>query len=255
MNQFLILIAILVGGGIIVNLLESKNKYVRKTSEIVFGTPVFLLFSGLATMLCLGAFVLLSGILFWVLDFIFDFLNLSSKFEYDVLSLFRSVLSFLFDDGAHFQRTFFILWAIILLIGFKGDWMKKKIAWIKEKILNQRKQTMYEPKEPQQEFPERNDGETVLDYFNRVDSMKNKDREKKQKLGTESQNNEEEFEVQVRLPRETYEPQKKPRKLAFIISAEHTAEEALEAFHKFQQTGKPVISLKKNNQPSQNYEK
>ncbi|HBA45518.1 hypothetical protein A2W67_01915 [Candidatus Nomurabacteria bacterium RIFCSPLOWO2_02_40_28] len=80
--------------------------------------------------------------------------------------------------------------------------------------------------------------------------------EKRRELGTESQNNEEEFEVQVRLPPETYEPQpKEPRKLAFMISAEHTAEEALEAFHKFQQTGKPVISLKKNNQPSQNDEK
>jgi len=175
MNQFLILIAILVGGGIIVNLLESKNKYVRKTSEIVFGIPVFLLFSGLATMLCMGVFFLLSGILFWVLDFIFDFLNLSPKFGHDVLSLLRSVFSFLFDDGAHLQRTFFVLWAIILLIGFKGGWMKKKIAWIKEKILNQQKRTIYEPQEPQQEFPERNDGETVLDYFNRVDSMKNKE--------------------------------------------------------------------------------
>lgn len=65
----------------------------------------------------------------------------------------------------------------------------------------------------------------------------------------------EEVEVLVQLPSETYEPQqKKPRKLAFMISADHTAEEAFEAFQKFQQTGKPVISLKKNNQPSQDNE-
>ncbi len=41
MNQFLILIAILIGVGTIANLLESKNKYVRRTSEIVFGTIAF----------------------------------------------------------------------------------------------------------------------------------------------------------------------------------------------------------------------
>jgi hypothetical protein len=142
MNQFLIAIAILVGGGIIVNLLESKNKYVRKTSEIVFGTPVFLLFSGLIAVLCMGAFFLLSGVLFWVLDFVFDFLNLSPKFEYDFLSLLRSVFSFLFDDGANFKRTFFVLWAIVLLVGFKGDWMKKKIVWAKAKWLPKRNQNL-----------------------------------------------------------------------------------------------------------------
>ena len=142
MNQFLILIAILVGGGIIVNLLQSKNKYVRKTSEIVFGTPVFLLFSGLAAMLCMGALFLLSGVLFWVLGFMFDFLNLSPKFGYDVLSLLRSIFSFLFEDGAHFQRTFFILWAIIILIGFNGDWIKKKLAWVKVKWFSKRNQSL-----------------------------------------------------------------------------------------------------------------
>jgi uncharacterized membrane protein len=165
MNQFLILIAILVGGGIIGNLLESKNKYVRKTSEIVFGTPAILLLSGLAAMLCMGAFILSLGVLFWVLDF--------------VLSLLRSV-SFLFDDGANFQRTFFVLWAIILLIGFKGDWMKKKIAWVKEKILNHRKQTIQKAGEAQQKLPKLKEGETVLDYYHRIQSVKNENNHNQQ---------------------------------------------------------------------------
>ena len=109
----------------------------RKTSEIVFGTIVSLVSSGLMAGLCMGAFILLSGALFWVLDFfMFDFLNLSPKFEYDFLSLLRSAFSWLFDDGYNITRTFFVLWAIILLVGFKGDWMKKKLTWIKEKILN-----------------------------------------------------------------------------------------------------------------------
>ena len=113
-----------------------------------------------------------------------------------------------------------------------------------------RKRLMSKPEIAQQELPKMKNGETVLDYFHRT-----QDREKKQELETEPRNNEEQVEVLVKLPRETYEPQqKKPRKLAFMLSAEHTAEEALEAFHKFQQTGEPVISLKKNNQPSQNNE-
>ena len=114
-----------------------------------------------------------------------------------------------------------------------------------------RKRLIPKPEGAQQELPKLKEGETVLDYFHRT-----QDREKNQKLETEPRNNEEQVEVLVQLPRETYEPQqKKPRKLAFMLSAEHTAEEALEAFHKFQQTGEPVISLKKNNQPSQNNEK
>ncbi|KKQ87527.1 MAG: hypothetical protein UT09_C0014G0009 [Parcubacteria group bacterium GW2011_GWF2_38_8] len=189
-------------------------------------------------------------------------------------------------------------------------------------ILN-RKRLTPEPERAQQELPKMKEGETVLDYFHRTQSIKNKGSEDRMEINpptnlkriqflgspfrgkqresssspkrllipldssaeeafetakthliddpsygyarpssvkgvrdlylTEEeksqQEKEEEFEVQVRLPQETYEPQqKKPRKLAFMLSAEHTAEEAWEAFQKFQQTGEPIISLKKNPQ-------
>jgi len=130
MNHFLILIAILVGGGIICNLLESKNNGVRKTSETVFGTIASLFISGLIALLCTGASVLLFGLFFWFLDDVaFGFLNLPPKFEYDVLSLLRSVFFWL--ENAYFMPTFFVLWAIILLVAFKISWIKKKLTWIK----------------------------------------------------------------------------------------------------------------------------
>lgn len=111
------------------------NQYIKRIGKIA----LVVFFSGLAALLCTGTLVLLSGVLFWALDFMFDFLNLPSKFEYDLLSLLRSVFSWLFDDGANFKRTFIILWVIILLVGLKGDWMKKKLAWVKEKVMQRSK--------------------------------------------------------------------------------------------------------------------
>ena len=93
-------------------------------------TIAILFFSGLAVLLCTGVFVFLFGLSFWILDdFVFDFLNLPPKFEYDVLSLLRSIFFWLED--VHFIPTFFVLWAIILLVAFKSSWIKKKLTWIK----------------------------------------------------------------------------------------------------------------------------
>lgn len=113
---------------------------IKWTGKIVFEKMTIVFFSGLAALLCTGALTLAFGLLFWFLDdFVFNFLNLSPKFEYDAASSLRSVFFWLFDDGANFQRTFFVLWAIILLVGFRGDWMKKRIAWVKEKMIQRSK--------------------------------------------------------------------------------------------------------------------
>jgi len=78
----------------------------------------------------------MSGVLFLALNFMFDFFNISSNFGYEIFSLFRSANSFLFDDGDNIKRTLFVFWVIILLVGLKGDWMKKKLAWVKVKLFS-----------------------------------------------------------------------------------------------------------------------
>lgn len=102
------------------------SQYIKRTGEIVIGTIAAAFISALIALLCTGALVFLSGVLFWVLDdFVFDLLNLSPKFTYDVLALLRSMFFWLEDDG--FKALFFILWAIILFAGLKGDWIKEKL--------------------------------------------------------------------------------------------------------------------------------
>ncbi|MBI5072148.1 hypothetical protein HZB93_04700 [Candidatus Falkowbacteria bacterium] len=92
------------------------SKYIKWTA-IVF-------FSGLAALLCTEVFIFIFGLFYWALDeFVFDLLNLPSKFEYDALSLFRSIFFWLEDAG--FKPIFFLLWAIVLFAGLKGKWFSK----------------------------------------------------------------------------------------------------------------------------------
>jgi hypothetical protein len=94
---------------------------------------VILFFSGLAALLCTGTLIFLFGLSFWVLDdFVFNFLNLPPKFEYDVLSFLRS--AFFWLEDAHFTPTFFALWVVILFMSFRNGWVKKKLILIKEKL-------------------------------------------------------------------------------------------------------------------------
>lgn len=86
------------------------------------------IFSGLIALLCTGALILIFGSFFWGLDTVFDFINLSPKFEFNVLSLLRS---FFFWLEAQFKSVFLVLWAIILIVGFKWDWIKKETNLMK----------------------------------------------------------------------------------------------------------------------------
>jgi hypothetical protein len=95
-------------------------------------TTATLFFSGLVALLCTGALIFIFGLFFWFLDdFVFNFLNLPPKLEYDAASLLRSTFFWL---ESHPKLTFFVLWAIVLLVGFRGNWMKKKLPLVKEKI-------------------------------------------------------------------------------------------------------------------------
>ncbi|MFA5773157.1 MAG: hypothetical protein WC908_00595 [Candidatus Paceibacterota bacterium] len=293
MNQFLILIGILVGLGIIVSVLESKNKYIKRTGEIVFGTIATVILSGMVTLLVMGALILTLGAFVWILAFVFDLLNLPPGFEDGVFSLLRPAFFWANDD--YIKPTLFVLWVIILFVGFKGDWVKKKLAWVLY-----RKRATPEPEKSQQELPKMKKEETVLDYFHRIQSIKNKDskdREKKPRKEPSSspkrlliplsnsaeealaavkahlldnhktKGNEEEFEVQVRLPRETYEPQEKQQQSSSNLLSESSDEEIelvegdskIKAFQlgsPFQKTKEEKeLPTKNNNQPSQNNEK
>jgi len=104
---------------------------IKQISKTIFGMIFAAFVSGIVALLCTGVLIFIFGLSFWILDdFVFDFLNLSPKFEYDVLVMFRSV--FFWSENTHFMLTFFILWAIILFAGLKWGWIKKKLTLTKE---------------------------------------------------------------------------------------------------------------------------
>lgn len=88
-------------------------------------------FSGLTALLLMGALIIIFGLFFWGLDTVFDFVNLSPRFEYGVLSQLRS--AFFWLDNTHIQLTFFfVLWVIIFFVFLlKKDWIKKKLTLTK----------------------------------------------------------------------------------------------------------------------------